>query len=446
LVWQLLANSDGGYSDLTKEDGIQAANTPGDLAYTSKVNYKGRAMINIPLQMAPGVNGLAPDLSISYQSTDSKDAYRHLTSSKVAHRQEDIIGNEWKLTGLSEIAYCGRDRDGMGMYCLDGEPLVIVDTKHFEDGVDEEFIVWNNPLVKVVKHHPGGWRKDEKHAWVEVFLPDASIVEYGRTEDSRHNDGAQIDNIYDYGHYWRSLAEGTHTVSIPLKYNGSGDQASETFTKTVERSDYIRGDRYETAYSQTKARFRINKKTDAFGNTMTFDYHNDNLYGYTYPLRISYGNKSATGHDSHVYFEYEPRTQSELTSGLASITQEDIDYFTVLQAVYPVRLTKLKIETNGKVIRDYRLKTSLSDGWERFHQLQQCGHDDNSQFISCIQPLTISWGKTPPKDNYKPQLSQIPANVTSINNGQDNTQFEYTMLMVDSLVNRLSTGTSITWP
>ena len=446
LIWQLLADSDGEYSEATKQDGIQAANTPGHLAYTSKVNYKGRSTINIPLKMAPGVNGLAPDLSISYQSTDATDAYKHLTSQKVAHRQEDIIGNEWKLTGLSEIAYCGIDLDSGPAYCLDGEPLDFIRTNHFEGGVDEEFIVWNNPLVKVIKHHPGGFRQDRKYTWVEVFLPDGSIVEYGRTEDSRHNDGAQIDNKIDYGHYWRSLSEGTHTVTIPLKYNGSGTQPAETFTKRVERSDYIRGDRDDTAYSQTKERFRINKKTDAFGNTMTFDYHNDNLYGYTYPLRISYGNKNTTGHDSHIYFEYEPRTQSELTSGLASITQEDIDYFTVLQAVYPVRLTKLRIEQNGKIIRDYRLKTSLSDGWERFHQLQQCGHDDNSQFISCIQPLTFSWDKTPPKDSYIPRLSQIPANVTGINNGQDNTQFEYTMLMGDSLVNTLSTGSPITWP
>ncbi|MFT4924636.1 MAG: RHS repeat-associated protein [Phenylobacterium sp.] len=412
---------------------IQPANTPGAMTLSSKVTHKGKATIHIPLPVAPGVNNLRPNLSLNYASTRTR-------LKEYKHKGEDIIGDGWHFAGLSQIDKCGRfternipDADvAWESLCLDGQPLTHVGLARSGAPATDVFFQWNNTNVKVIKHYPSG-HPGLTDSWLEVFLPDGSIIEYGRTADSRH-----VNQTSD-------LTNTEHRVSIPLSPFNTDNAATDNYFQKVVSPEAYNG------YSHNNVKFRINKKTDEFGNTITYQYYNNNDFGFNYPLRISYGSKLSGVLDSHIDFEYEPRSQQALADQDTERTHPDYDtdvnYFIEMQAISPVRLNKLIVMQAGKKITDYRLQTTaIEDGWERLKQVQQCGYDEAGGVneygmrISCVEPLTFGWDTSSPR--------RIESRVNHIDNGSGiTTQFEYTDMTKDGVEgNALSTGPAITWP
>ena len=89
--------------------------TPGSFA----VSPSGAATYTIPIQVPPGVGGMQPNISLSYNSQAGNG----------------IAGVGWSIGGLSAITRCGAtiDRDGFkggvnldwnDRYCLDGQRLI----------------------------------------------------------------------------------------------------------------------------------------------------------------------------------------------------------------------------------------------------------------------------------------------------------------------------------
>lgn len=107
----------------------------GTLAYDAGVTKGGDAYINIPIDPAPGVNGLEPMLSIDYSG--GRDRTR-MASSLPA----DTLGYGWRVSGFSTIRRCIKNRAAettleigdSASLCLDGEPLTLISGTHMRSG------------------------------------------------------------------------------------------------------------------------------------------------------------------------------------------------------------------------------------------------------------------------------------------------------------------------
>jgi predicted small secreted protein len=99
----------------------------GQMSYDAGVNAKGQGTINIPMPLIPGINGIQPNLAISYNSG-------HEDKRLDLNLPQDTIGSGWRIGGESEIRRCTQFTAGAidlityDQSCLDGEPLVRVDS------------------------------------------------------------------------------------------------------------------------------------------------------------------------------------------------------------------------------------------------------------------------------------------------------------------------------
>lgn len=200
---------------------------PGSMPYSTDVTATGDAVIRIPVEAAPGVNGLVPNISLNYSGLRYHERNRE-------QLPEDILGYGWRVGGFSEIRRCitGQDLsvtqvslDDSDSLCLNGEPLVLVDGVHWQAGA--VYRTWRDSarLIELKETTEGKF-------WFQVKTADGRVLEFGGTPESR------------------------------LKVGGSPHFA-----------------------------WSISKVTDAFGNSMTYHYHRDLAEGVNYPLEIVYGNE-----------------------------------------------------------------------------------------------------------------------------------------------------------
>lgn len=98
----------------------------GGLSGTQSVGNDGSFNYSLPIVIPPGINGIQPSLSLSYNS----------------NRRNGLVGWGWAIGGLSSISRCGANliRDGyvsgiqhddQYRYCLDGQRLVEVSANHY---------------------------------------------------------------------------------------------------------------------------------------------------------------------------------------------------------------------------------------------------------------------------------------------------------------------------
>ncbi|MDP5211290.1 hypothetical protein, partial [Microbulbifer sp. 2205BS26-8] len=160
----------------------EAPDTPGTLAYNADVSASGSAEITVPVQVAPGVNGLQPNLSLRYTSARFNKRMNEALP-------EDILGHGWRVGGLSNIRRCVVNRPSsdrvrlttVDSLCLDGEPLVLVSGTHWQAGATYRTLRDSFYLIELQKN-------TANKIWFKVKTPNGSIKEYGATADSRLRD------------------------------------------------------------------------------------------------------------------------------------------------------------------------------------------------------------------------------------------------------------------
>ncbi|MDE0451524.1 MAG: Ig-like domain-containing protein [Gammaproteobacteria bacterium] len=230
--------------------------TPGNLPYRSGVTKGGDAYVNVPIAPVPGVNGLAPRLSIDY----SGGRERHRSDQELP---ADMIGYGWRVGGFSAIRRCVKgtdDSDGISFddtdeLCLDGEPLEKIKEGTENPKVPPEYRTARESFAKVLLID------NETGDWFEVHLPDGTVREYGRTLDSQ---------------LWKPARQ------------ASGSDPAEPAAPFL---------------------WSINKQTDAFGNLMQYEYYEDNTNLARHPKKITYGNAK----DATIEFVYKPRDDLDST-------------------------------------------------------------------------------------------------------------------------------------
>lgn len=202
----------------------------GTTGYTASTSTTGKAQIAVPLRTIPGVNGLAPNLSLQYDNARRVDVVD-------IHKIEDYIGYGWRMEGLSKLHRC---RSGVGgsvtilldqsdRLCLNGQQLTVVSGLYWADNSEYRTSVQSG--VKVVK---------KAGDYFEVSYPDGRVTTFGDTSSSKVLASGQ-------------LVAGTG-------YLGNSPT-------------YIWGER---------------QTTNGFGDTYTVDYHAIDSHGVLLPKEVSY--------------------------------------------------------------------------------------------------------------------------------------------------------------
>lgn len=146
--------------------------TPGQFS----VDPAGAALYRVPIEVPPGVNGLAPTLALSYSSRAGNG----------------LLGIGWTLSGLSAITRCaatraqdaglvdGVDLDANDRFCLDGQRLMVVNGAAY-GAAGSEYRTEVESFQHVVAQDSAG------NGPASFLVKDRAglIREYGVTQDSR---------------------------------------------------------------------------------------------------------------------------------------------------------------------------------------------------------------------------------------------------------------------
>ena len=147
--------------------------------FTTNANFSvgsdGSANYSIPIQVPLGTAGMAPTLSLNYNSNGGNG----------------ILGMGWGLDGLSQISRCsttiiidgvinGVNYNGNDKFCIDGKRMVRTSAAAY--GADQtEYRTTEANFAKIVSYGVAGTGP----AYFKVWTKAGQIIEYGNSADSR---------------------------------------------------------------------------------------------------------------------------------------------------------------------------------------------------------------------------------------------------------------------
>lgn len=345
------------------------ANTVGGMSFSASVTGKGDAVVSVPLELIPGVNGHEPTLGIRYGSNHFREI---IEKDKTA---EASIGSGWSIRGgVSLLHGCSKRIPNpvqnswndfeLTNLCLDGEPLLLVPAVDQVDGYEinefdpngVQYVLWNSPDVRVIRFQTLSGSK------YTVYYPDGRVAEYG------HNSNSKMEWI-----------------------------AGPQFVASIHA---------------------LNKMTDAFGNTIEYDYYELFSQKMYLPKQIRYGNNG----DAVIDFEYEDSNTVDSLNQNTPITggHYGSTYLSTLRPVpVPHVVNKIKMSLNNQVVREYRLRSeTVNNSWTRLTDIQQCGYTALGS-MQCLQPINVQW--------QQGGAIRYKTRVASVDNGQGNrAEFVYT--------------------
>ena len=154
---------------------LAQAATPFTTPSNFSVGSDGSANISIPIQVPPGTAGMAPTLSLNYNSNGGNG----------------ILGMGWGLDGLSQISRCpktiiqdgavgGVNYDTNDKFCIDGQRLI--STGGTYGGNQTEYRTEQANFAKIISYTTTSANGPDSF---KVWTKAGQVIEYGNTTDSR---------------------------------------------------------------------------------------------------------------------------------------------------------------------------------------------------------------------------------------------------------------------
>ncbi|QED38948.1 hypothetical protein FK178_15020 [Antarcticibacterium arcticum] len=142
------------------------------------VSLTGGATYNIPIAVPPGINGIEPTISISYNSQGGNG----------------LAGYGWNIAGVSVITripstkfHDGNidavDFNNLDRFSFDGQRLVLKSGTYGASGAQYETENYSN--VKIISYGTSPYGTAYGPSYFIVYYPDGSTARYGSTTDSR---------------------------------------------------------------------------------------------------------------------------------------------------------------------------------------------------------------------------------------------------------------------
>ena len=225
-----------------------AAAAPGATPGDGSVSATGAATYNIPIRIPAGINGMQPNLALSYHSRNG--------------RGEGGWG--WAISGVSAIERCGQ------IFDIHGKVTGV------ELGTNDRFCLDG------------------------VYLNNYSGT-YGANNTSYHLERFDYSVLYSY----RGTGDGTDPSTGPQWFQmKSPDGLLYEFGRTV-------GSRLEPVGSDVPVRWALNKVTDPNGNYIEFTYSELTTYGVHYLDKVDYTGTGFSAPIYQVDFDYQDRPATD---------------------------------------------------------------------------------------------------------------------------------------
>ncbi len=173
------------------------------------VSLTGAASYSIPIMVPPGINGVVPQVSLTYNSQGGNG----------------MAGYGWNITGVSSIRRMpstafhdgnidGVDFDNLDRFALDGQRLILkTGSVYGSNGAIYETEKFSTVKITSYGVHPSGTNYGPSYFLIEY--PDGSKAYYGNSTDSR--------SIIEYAiTYW----ENPQGVRISYTYNNANNNLS----------------------------------------------------------------------------------------------------------------------------------------------------------------------------------------------------------------------------
>ncbi|APZ47808.1 hypothetical protein BW723_16555 [Polaribacter reichenbachii] len=204
----------------SKSNGSGIGETMGELS----VSLTGGANYDIPITVPSGINGVQPNISISYDSQSGMG----------------LAGYGWNIKGVSAITripsskYHDNSIGGVNLdhnenrFALDGNRLILRSGTYGGDGAEYETEVFSN--LKITSHRTFSYGHYDGPEYFKVLYPDGSIAYYGYSTDSKteinylisywqNNQGIRIN--YEYLNHRNYSSPGGNTNIIKKISYGS---------------------------------------------------------------------------------------------------------------------------------------------------------------------------------------------------------------------------------
>jgi hypothetical protein len=317
---------------------ITAGATPGQFAVTPT----GAAQYTIPIAVPPGTAGMAPNLSLVYNSQGGNG----------------LLGVGWSLSGLSAITRCpktliqdgvktGVNLDANDVYCLDGRRLVAISGTYGangtqyrteRDGFSQIISYGTSPCPAFMPVSPPSKTITPAPTtcpgWFQVKTKSGQIMQFGNTTGNTSNSAI--------------LAQGTSAIRV----------------------------------------WAVNQISDTKGNYLTVTYNNDNTHGQYYPTQINYtGNPNpnpspALAPYNSVQFVYAARPDI-VPLYLDNTLIENTVRLTNIQTYTPVNGT-------STMVKNYQINYTPGGATQRslISSIQEC---DGAATPTCVPATAMGW-------------------------------------------------------
>ncbi|QDQ26011.1 hypothetical protein FNU76_06395 [Chitinimonas arctica] len=316
------------YVDGLITGGVDAGSLPGELSVGG-----GAASYSLPIAVPPGTAGLAPSLSLNYNSNGSSG----------------LAGLGWSLSGRSSVQRCSRSiaQDGehdtvrfdtRDRLCLDGQRLVLVNLA-----------------------------MNDANYWAENAQYRTEIDSFSRI--SRFSANGKLG--------FKVETKSGHTRYFGV--NGLDGQANS----------------YVQAQGKTEAiSWALDRVEDRSGNRMTLGYRNDPSVGENLPSWYRYGGHATTNADVIVRLDYENRPDNtDNTTGWGAGGKA---YLLKRLKTITTAVNTAANGDGGDIASVYTLDYVQSPRSARslLRSVQRCDGDRNrNSAVRCLPATTFQWGE-----------------------------------------------------
>ncbi len=284
----------------------------GSTPYSTKVDRKGAATIEIPIKVSPGRNSLQPGLSLVYNSGSASNYWNTALFPKGMYQRG------WSLSGLSEIHRCRKGEpdetvnvpdngiyqdprvrpriqfDNTDSICLDDIKLILKSGTHWRSGARYRSRDYTKEVtIKQLPGYSASNADSGQFIYFEVKQPDGRIAEYGNGQEGR----SKPYRSSKYVAWGISFVKDAYGNEMSFRYKNLNDAAPYGSPHTTNTHTNYR-ERGEEEF----LRFRPDRIDYPLGS-VTFDYNLDNQMNI-----LTYGYGSASNRVYSVRFN--PTTQA----------------------------------------------------------------------------------------------------------------------------------------
>ena len=335
--------------------------TPGYLS----VSLTGAATYEVPVAAPQGIKGIAPQISIRYNSQASAG----------------VAGYGWNIGGLSVITRIASsayhddvidevDFDAIDRFALDGQRLILKSGTYGSDGAVYE--TENYSKLKIVSHGTSPYGANYGPEYFVVYYPDGSKAWYGSRPDTKsqttfaisswqNHNGITIDYEYlqSYNTLYISKIKYGYTQNSPTVHLND-----IRFTYTDLINSGLGKPQQGFVGNISFIRDKVLSRIESFSNNFRFRrYELGHSYLSGYP-RLDYVqeyNIDLTEAHSSIDFQYNTTPTSISSEGLTTIGLENIDQLNA-------KALSLDLTGNGKL--DHLIYPNEKDKFWLFKDIQ----------------------------------------------------------------------------